>query len=215
MDALLKQLNAALDGNAINALSGQLGATPQQTEGAVQAALPVLLGMLANNCQSKQECQSLAKAVERDHSGGILDQVQSFFSQGNTADGMGILGHVLGGRQAPAQQELAQQTGLSGGQIGKLLALLAPVVLGALGRQARASGGAQPDLMGSLLQGALGSLAGGQGGGAQSAGVQVLGHLLRGAGGGAGAGAGGQQAASPLDGLLKQGAGLLGGLLKR
>ena len=210
MDALLQQLNAVLDGNAIQALSGQLGATPQQTEGAVQAALPVLLGMLASNCQSQQECQSLARAVERDHSGGVLDQVQSFFRAGNTGDGLGILGHVLGSRQAPAQQELARQTGLSGSQIGTLLALLAPVVLGALGRQAQARGGAQPDLMGSLLQGALGSLGRGQGGAAQSAGVQVLGQLL----GGAQAGGTGAQN-DALDGLLRQGAGLLGGLFKR
>lgn len=57
--------------------------------------------------------------------------------------GAGILGHVLGGRQPAVEQGIGRATGMNQQQVGKLLLLLAPLVMAALARrrqQAQAAG---------------------------------------------------------------------------
>ena len=46
-----------------------------------------------------------------------------------------ILGHILGGKQPQAQEGIAKQTGLDAQQVGKLLMILAPIVMGALAKR--------------------------------------------------------------------------------
>lgn len=167
MSSLIESLMGSLDERAIGQLAGQLGASPNQTAGAVQAALPMLLGMLSRNASSPQGAQSLAGALQRDHHGGVLDDVMGFLGQGGGASmGSAILGHVLGGNQPRAEHALAQQAGLAPGQSQQLLAMLAPIVMGALGKQAGAQG-FQADGVQQLLGGAMRAL--NQGGNSASA----------------------------------------------
>lgn len=199
MSDLMSILKSAINEQAIGTMAQQIGATPQQTRGAVNTALPVLLGMLARNSQTSEGSESLARAVEKDHDGGILGQVQGFLQRGDVSQGESILGRLLGGQQPAAEQALAGQTGLASGQIHQLLGLLAPIVMGALGQQARASGGPSANNMGSLAQSALESVMGGAGG---NAGSQILGSLLGGSAGG-------------KPDLAQMGASLLGSLFKK
>ncbi|MGY6630351.1 MAG: DUF937 domain-containing protein [Wenzhouxiangella sp.] len=203
MDKLLSLLSSTLDDRAVGDISQQINASPEQTRGAINAALPMLMGMMANNCQSKQGCESLAQAINQDHAGGgLLDQAQSFFKQGNIGSGEGILRNILGNRQNTAEQQLASQTGLQTGQVHTLLAMLAPILMGALGRQAQSQGGANAGNLQALIQGSLGGLMQGQGG---QLGGQLLGQLL-----------GGQSAQSGSQGgLAAAGGKLLGGLFKK
>ncbi|MEN1727794.1 MAG: DUF937 domain-containing protein [Pseudomonadota bacterium] len=196
---LLKTLAKHFDQDAIQTLGQQIGAPREQAHSAINAALPVLVGMLAKNNESEAGHQALARAVERDHDGSILDHLGGFLSSGDTGMGEKILGHVLGRNQAPAQAGLAEQTGLQGDQVGKMMAMLAPVVMGALGQQARASSGSTAGSIGDLLQGSMGDLLKGSSG---QAGGNVLGSLLGGGG-------------SDLGGLAKAGSSLLGSLFKR
>jgi len=46
-----------------------------------------------------------------------------------------ILGHILGGKQGTAQDGIARQSGLDAQQVGKLLMILAPIVMGALAKR--------------------------------------------------------------------------------
>jgi len=196
---LLQALSAHFDEDAISNLGRQIDAPANQTRGAINAALPVLVGMLAKNNESDQGHESLARAVEKDHDGSILSQLSGFFSDGSTDTGERILGHILGSQQAPAEAGLADQTGLQSGQVHKMLALLAPVVMGALGQQARASSGSTAGSIGDLLQGSMGDLLQGSGG---QAGGSVLGQILGGSG-------------ADLGGLAQAGSNLLSGFFKR
>lgn len=60
---------------------------------------------------------------------------------GGAGQGMGgaILGHIFGGKQQSVESSLGQATGL-GGQSGKLLALLAPIVMSFLAQRVQAGG---------------------------------------------------------------------------
>ncbi|MDA8016652.1 MAG: DUF937 domain-containing protein [Thermoanaerobaculia bacterium] len=139
-DSLLAMLSQQIDDQTVRQIGGQLGVDQQTAGTAISAALPVLMGALARNSQSSGGAGALAGALDRDHDGSILDDLGGFLGQSGQAMNMGqaILGHVLGGgQQNSAQQAIGRSTGMNGGQVGQLLALLAPIVMGFLGRQKR------------------------------------------------------------------------------
>ena len=196
MTDILATVMNQLGPNAVQQLSQQIGAPPQQTQSAIQAALPALVTALANNARSADGAQALDGALQRDHDGSVLDNVVGFLGNGAAASvGAGILGHVLGQRQAPVAQGLGGATGLNSNQSSQLLAMLAPLVLGALGRARQSEG---------LDAGGLASVLAGQRQQAQqtSPAMSMLNQLLDADGDG-----------SALDEIAEQGLGMLGGLL--
>jgi hypothetical protein len=194
--SLLDMVQQQLGGNAVNTIAQQIGASPQQTSSAIDMALPVIMGGLAQNAERPEGAESLNRALD-DHT-GTLDQVSGFlgglggggaaggasgglgglgglinsmgggqqgagagggglggmmdaFGGGQQAGGGGIggalggllggavggkiLGHILGGRQPQAQDAIAQKSGLDAQQVGKLLMVLAPIVMGVLAKR--------------------------------------------------------------------------------
>lgn len=166
--SLFQQLQ---QGQGLQQVSQQLGLDSSQTAQAVGSALPLLLGAMGQNASEPQGAQSLLNALQRDHSGGggfdlsgILGAVMGGGGSGAT-DGAGILGHVFGGQQPQAAQLLGQKTGLDSGTSGKLLAILAPIVMSFLA-QRFAQGGNAGQLSQALGQetqqsGGIGNLLGG------------------------------------------------------
>ena len=216
MSSLLDLISGSIDSDALDELGAQIGASPQQTGNAIQAALPVLLGALHKNAASPRGAAALAGAIERDHDGSVLDNVAGFFGQPASDSDQRSVHHILGDRTAPVTNALSRASGLDGAQILQLLAQLAPLVLGALARArqsapassgaAASGGGGLGDLLGNArgqlhrsnsgLGGLLGGLLDANGDGS------VVDDLLGKAMGGGNGGGGG------LGGLL---GGLLGG----
>ncbi len=176
MDTLQQLLGGQAD-----QIGAKIGADPAQTQQAISAALPALLAGLQ---QQATPGSGLQEAIEQDHDGSILDDLPGYLNgtanlSPRTTNGEGILEHVLGNRQQPVAQALGSQTGLNSSTIMQLLPLLAPIVMGMLGRQARSgsaeSGGGFGDL-GSIL----GGLTGGTGGLGSPGSSGGLGDLLGG-----------------------------------
>ena len=179
MSGLEDILSQALGGGALSKIAGQLGTDEEGAKKAVGTALPALLSRLKQNADDPAGAEALANAVKKDHDGSILDNLDGFLGGGHTTGpGDRILGKVFGNDKADTVQSLSQKTGLGGSQMSGLLGMLAPLLLGALGRQGAQSGGLQA----SGLSGMLGGLLGGGGGGLGG----MLGGLLGGGGGGAG-----------------------------
>ena len=137
--SLLDMLQQRLGGDAVNQISKQLGTDPTTTQTAIAAALPMLVGALARNAQDPGKAGALANALGR-HDGSVLDDVAGYLGRGSTGEGDGILGHVLGGRKETVQTGLGQAAGLDPAKAGTLLAMLAPLVMGALGKAQREKG---------------------------------------------------------------------------
>lgn len=138
--ALIDQVHQQLDDNAISQLSRQLGVDPNTTRQAVPAALTALLGGLSQNAANPMGAQQLAGALSKDHDGGILDDLAGFFGNSQSPQqmqGASILGHIFGNRQPNVATRVGQASGLDSAKAMKLLMLLAPLVLGALGRAQR------------------------------------------------------------------------------
>ena len=175
---VLEMLGGLLPAQA-STVASQVGATPEQTQAAMQASVPLILNALHQNAQTPDGEAALSSALTQ-HDGSSLDQ----FAQGqlpSAQDGSAILGHAFGGQAPEAANAVAQHAGIDPGMAMQVLSMVAPLVLGALGR-----GQSQGGLGGS------GGLAG------------MLGGLL----GGGNAGAGGLGGSGGLGGML---GGLLGG----
>jgi len=156
-------LNDALGGGTVNQISQAIGADESTTNNAIQAALPMLLGGLANNTASEGGASALAGALDRDHDGSVLDDIGSLVAGqfgGNTANGLGILGHIFGGGIPTVERGVSQASGLDISKVGPLLAILAPIVMGAIGRTRQQANVETSDL-GGLLGGAAQQMGGG------------------------------------------------------
>ena len=162
MSGLMDLLTSQLGGGMLDQLIGQIGADKDQTEAALSAAIPVLVGGLAKNATSSPEgASALFGALERDHDGGILDNLPgllgslaggggggggglggligaatSMLGGGNkkTLDGGAILGHILGGKKETVESGIAKASGLDMSKVAMLQPMLAPIVMGALGK---------------------------------------------------------------------------------
>ena len=202
--SLVDELMTQLQGAPLQQMAQQLGTSPAQTQDAVGAALPLLLGTLGRNAAQPQGAMDLFSALQRDHSGSGPDLgglLGSLLGGGSGAggiagqpDGAAILGHIFGSHQQRAEAGLGEATGLGAGA-GQLLQMLAPIVMSFLA-QRMGSGGMDAGGLGQVLgqEQARVQQQGGLGGG-------LLGSLLDQDGDGQ----------VGLGDLLKIGGGLLGG----
>jgi hypothetical protein len=150
MPSILDALSARLDERALTQLSSRLGTDEGNTSKAIAAAVPLLLGALAQNASQSDGAQQLHQALQRDHDGSALDNSAAVADDARLRDGDAILGHVLGDRRAIAEQGISRASGLDLSKVGPLLAMLAPLVMGALGRT-RAERDLDPDGLGRVL----------------------------------------------------------------
>ncbi|MFA5682932.1 MAG: DUF937 domain-containing protein [Lysobacteraceae bacterium] len=204
MAGITDALQQLLDSRRIDGIAQAIGASPQQTSTAINAAIPLLLGQLSRNASTPEGAASLQNAVARDHSGGGMDlggmlggllgaMSGGGSSAGGLGDGAAILGHIFGNKQPRVNAGVSQASGLNMGQVSSLLAMLAPLVMRVLGQQSQQGGGL----------GGLGGLLGAEAKQAQAgAGGGLLGALLDRDGDGD----------VDLSDLLQSGGGLLGGL---
>ena len=133
-------LNNALNSDTIQQIGQQLGADEGTTSNAIQAALPMLLGGLANNTASQSGVSSLLGALDRDHDGSILDDLGGFLGDYLSGRGAGILSHIFGAQEGAVERGVSQASGLDLSKVGPLLMMLAPIVMGAIGRARREEG---------------------------------------------------------------------------
>lgn len=156
MSSMLEELAGALGGDTLGQLAGVLGADNDAVSKGVAAALPALLGGLARNSRQPDGASALSNALGSNHDGSILDSLGSIFGgsawaqQQANRDGEKVLGHVFGDARPAVEQQVQAASGLSSSVVSKLLPLLAPVVLGYLGK--KMMGGGNNDVAASLEQ---------------------------------------------------------------
>ncbi len=164
-DILQQQAGNHLDAGLMEQLDRQIGAhDTRKTTMASSAIISSLMGAMARNASEPQGAQALSSALERDHDGSLLDHLGSLIGGGSvpaqvpsrSTNGGGILDHILGNRTDETVNEVSQKSGLSSGQVSKLMITLAPILLGMLGkakRQSNADSGALGGLLDSFISG--------------------------------------------------------------
>ncbi|MEM6782654.1 MAG: DUF937 domain-containing protein [Bacteroidota bacterium] len=198
MTDLLNTLTSTLGGDTTSQLASAIGASPQQTQQGIAAAMPMLLGQLNRNTNTPEGAQALAGALDRDHDGSVLgllgggglgsllggltggtSQPQSGMDLGSLLGGLtgggsaqggglggllgqltgggqqqsgglegmmkamagqAILGHIFGDKLDGVSSAIAGASGLDKQQSGNLLGMIAPMLMGALGKVKRDQG---------------------------------------------------------------------------
>lgn len=212
-----------LTGNTGNQVAEQaenkFGISKNQIIALLAVATPLVISYLRNKSQDNKEAEALNNALDKDHDGSILNDTSQLEARQN--EGGSILSHVFGSEKGNVENQLSQNTGISIDKIGPILAMLAPVIMGYIGKekqQNNVGAGGLGDLLGGILGGAqnqaqqqqssplndiLGSVLGG--GQSQSSGNplnDILGSVL---------GGGGQQKQQQGGGLGDILGGLFGG----
>jgi hypothetical protein len=111
---LLNSVMGALSPQVIEQVAGQLGTNPQQAQGAIQAALPLLLGAMGKNASQPEGAQALHTALANDHAGLDISSVLGAVMGGGQSQGGGGLGDILGAVMGGGQSQ-------SGGGLGDIL----------------------------------------------------------------------------------------------
>jgi hypothetical protein len=181
--SLMEQLQ---NKGAVERIAGKLGVPPAQASSALAAGVPAILAGLARNAQKPEGASAISAALDKDHDGSVLDD-DTYFDSYQEKKGDGILGHVFGDKTAPVASQVSALGGLDAAGGAELMKMLAPLIMGYLGKE-KASGGLD---VGSLAQ----ILGGGGSGGLQLPGG--LGDILGGLGGDASAGTAPSRKSSP------------------
>jgi Bacterial protein of unknown function (DUF937) len=144
MASLLDMLSQQLSPEVVKGMGRQIGADEKQTEQALSALLPMMVGGLAKNTAGNpQGSMKLSQALERDHDGSMLDHITGMLG-GSSAQSHPLAGMLGGGQQGGGDllSALLGGGGQSGGQGG--MGNLLGAVLG---------GGGAGSLLGGLMGG--------------------------------------------------------------
>ena len=132
---LFEILGQALGGQNAQTIGAQLGLDGSQTAKVISMAIPVLVNSLSQNAATPDGLSALQGALDRDHDGSILDNIGGYLGGGMaSAIGGPVLGHILGGDQEQVESGIGRATGIDAAMVSKVMAMLAPLVLGALSR---------------------------------------------------------------------------------
>ena len=154
--SLLDLLTGSAGNQVASEAGNKFGISKNQVIALLAVAAPLVISYLRKKSQENpNEAEALNKALDRDHDGSILnDPSQAMARQ---QEGGSILDHVFGGQKATVENQLSQNTGISMDKIGPILAMLAPLIMGYIGKEKQSGGVTSGGGLGDLLGGILGS----------------------------------------------------------
>ncbi len=139
------------DDNFIDNLSNQIGgADRDQTRSAANGIVAAFSNVISKNAASEQGASGLLGMLDTDHDGSILDNVMELVggaasggaqqNSGLAQNGAGIINMLMGDKQGGIINMISQMSGLESGKTGNLMAMLAPIIMGALGKSKQQGG---------------------------------------------------------------------------
>lgn len=155
MNPNINSLQDFLSPEVVQQVSRQLNIDESKASNAISLILPVLTAGLNRNAQTPQGAQALQSALQNDHDGNILNQLPEFIQNFSSGPGLGILKHILGPKQEQIAGGVSAQTGISSQQSMQLMMMLAPMIMGFLGKKQQSapqSGGGILDILNQVQQ---------------------------------------------------------------
>ena len=213
--SLIDLLTGSAGNQVASEAENKFGISKNQVIALLAVAAPLVISYLRKKSQeSSNEAEALNNALDKDHDGSILnDPAQATARQ---QEGGSILDHVFGGQKSTVENQLSQNTGISMDKIGPILAMLAPLIMGYIGKEKQSNGVTSGGGLGDLLGGILGNAQNQAQAQSSNPLNDILGSVL-------GGGSQGQSSGNPLNDILgsvlgggnqqQQSQGGLGGLL--
>ncbi len=125
----------ALGAQAAEKIADATGVDKDSVGKVIAAGAPLILGQMSKNSSDETEAEKLDKAVEKDHSPSLLENITGVFAGGSeNLDGAKILGHVFGTKGDAASEKVAKKTGIDARSVVKILSFVAPIIMSALAK---------------------------------------------------------------------------------
>jgi hypothetical protein len=140
MPDLIQTVTSALPAGASSTIASLIGESPAATTAGIGAAIPALLAGAIQKSSTASGANDLVNQLKQMMAGGNpLDRIGSILADPNArssyvTQGQGVAGSLLGGASDSVARTIGNAQGMSGSAVSSILALLAPLVLGALGR---------------------------------------------------------------------------------
>ena len=139
---LLEMLMSAGGNAAVGQLGSRFGLDENQTMAALQQLVPALGGGLQRNISAEGGLDNLLGALSGGNHSQYIDNPELVNSEETTAEGNGILGHLLGSKDASRElaAQASAQTGIGADVLKQMLPVVATMVMGSLSKQSAAGG---------------------------------------------------------------------------
>lgn len=154
----------------IDDIADKFGVTPDVARQAVKEGSATLIGGLQKSAETESGSAAIDKALSKHGGFAGASKVDDI----DQADGEKIVTHILGDKKNEVAEKLTNEPKTAGLDFGKLLPILAPIVMGLIANGRKSSGsndssGGIGDLIGGLL--------GGGNSGGNSGGIDIGGLL--------------------------------------
>lgn len=155
--SLLDLITGSAGNQVAEKAENKFGISKNQIIALMAVAAPLVISYLRKKSQEDpSEAEALNNALNKDHDGSILDDPSQV--EARQQEGGSILSHIFGSEKSTVENQLSQNTGISMDKIGPILGMLAPLIMGYIGKQKQTSGvtsgGGLSDLLGGILGGA-------------------------------------------------------------
>ena len=131
VENLMKQL---LSGENLPAISKSVGGDDKAVKSALDMGLPLLLGSMSNNASKPGGADMLMKMMTQTGSSNPMDNISNHLSNPEAAGGSGMVSSLFGSQMVPIQNAISQKTGLPPAAVGKLIAIVTPMIIGHVGK---------------------------------------------------------------------------------
>ena len=137
LELLLKSMTQQ---SSIDAAEKKTGIKARTVLTILSYALPLLMKALTKNASSQSGAQSLLGALAQHTSNKAMP---AQISEADAVDGGKIIGHILGNDLDSSVRSIADKSGVSAGDVMKVLAIMAPALLSSISSAAKATQQAQ------------------------------------------------------------------------
>jgi len=146
---LLETILKSGNGSLVKQLAGNLGLGDSDALNAIKHLTPALTKALGKQTEKPDGLNGLLGALKTGNHGRYIDDPGQLNREESITDGNAILGHILGSKEVSRKVagQAAEQTGISGDLLKKMLPMLGAVVMGSLSKQT-SGGGMLESLMG-------------------------------------------------------------------
>lgn len=140
MESLFTGLLSQLGDQGVEKIAQSAGINSDTAKTILKQAGPLLTAKIAKNAQEQSGLESLDKALES-HDASVFDSIDDIVDPNVDTKGSKILNHVLGSSGSTALASvLGAKNGTDQNTTGKILEMVAPLVLGQLGAEKKSQG---------------------------------------------------------------------------
>jgi OmpA-OmpF porin, OOP family len=155
-DSLLSATKAYLTPDVVRNASVMTGESEAATRQAMQSGVASVFAGPTNMVSTSEGASTLGNLIRKPAFGKLLNNVSSSFSGGSETSGLmdsgyNLLGKIFGDRTSSVANILAGSSGISSSSSGRLMAMLAPLAIGVLGKHAAARGLTATGVANSLI----------------------------------------------------------------